>query len=312
MRRRQFLHAFGALAMVRPASATAAKNQSPSNLMPAFWRAYASAVNENGAARVKALAADFFLPEAGHYNAAGFNGTGSHGRLFDNRVRDWLMRLDPMVDSVRAVSDTLPTAWIDHDNRFKAANLISRCELEGCFLPSLFSFTGYSRIWNGRPMLFIAPDGIVDQLGSNPPLSVLIDYEAFHVFHDDAAPDLTGSLLWMRLWREGLATFASGELNPSATPAQVLMSADLAALSRADIAATARKVIDGFDQAGGYASLFEIGNHGGLPDRVGYALGLNVARIIGARHSLIEMAQMSAAIVRPALVAALSVLAKGS
>jgi hypothetical protein len=311
MRRRQFLHAFGALAIIRPTLASPLKNQSPLNLMPAFWQVYTSALNQDPAARIGALAKDFFLPEAGQYSAAGFNGAGSHGRLLDDRVQNWLTRLDQIVIPVQDVSNNLAGAWAGHAKRFKAAGLIPRHDLGGCFLPSLFSFTGYSRIWNGKPMLFLAPDGIVEQLGPNPQLNVLIDHEAFHIFHDYAAPDLRGALLWMRLWREGLATLASADLNPAATLAQLLMDDALAALPRSDIAAIAGRVMGALDQAEGYDSLFDIGHHDIFPNRVGYVLGLMAARMIAARHSLVEMASMPASTVRPALVAALSQLANG-
>ena len=314
MHRRQALHALSLIAIAWPAMTAAlaahGMSEQPVDLMPSFWRAYDASRQASAADRIVALASGFFLPQAAHYSAAGFNGAGMHGRLLDSRITAWLDRLDQIAASVRVISATLPTAWDQHRARFTAANLQMPADAGGCFLPSLFSFTGYSRVWHAQPMLFIAPDGVVAQLGPAANLAVLLDHEAFHVYQDGTAPALLGPLLWERLGREGLATFASGKLNPSATLDQVLMSSELPNVSRSTLAAAARSVSAGLDGDQLIASLFDIGRGAGLPDRMGYLLGFRaVQEVIGSR-SLCEAAQLPAAQARSALETGLVSLAR--
>lgn len=309
MQRRDFLRFFSTLAVLDVPKAAFATPGGPTDLMPRFWRTYDVSRQAELSDRVAALAADFFLPEAESYSAAGFNDAGSHGRLLDARVAAWLARLDGMAAPVRAIARALPAAWKEHDLRFRSAGLIRVRGAEAIFLPSLFSFTGYSRIWKGNPMLFLAPDGIVDKIGERPDLAVLFDHEVFHVYHDVAAPDLTGPLLWMRLWREGLATYVSERLNPSVSLDQVLMSGDLARIDVRQIASAARYVLAKLDDGDDSGSLFDVDRHEGFPPRMGYLLGLTVAKAMTSGMPIDAAAHLSAADVRPRLMDALSKLA---
>lgn len=314
MQRRQALHALSLLAIAGPAMTMAFAEQAmpdrPLDLMPDFWRVYDASRQSIPPNRVAAFASGFFLPQAASYSAAGFNGAGMHGRLLDNRVTAWLDRLDQIATPVRAISTKLPEAWDQHRVRFEAAGLQMPMIAGESFFPSLFSFTGYSRIWHGRPMLFIAPDGIVAQLGSAANLAVLLDHEAFHVYHDAAAPGLLGPLLWERLWREGLATYASKALNPSASLGQVLMSSDLPQVPSSLVTIAARSTLAGLDSEQLVAPLFDIGRGSGYPDRIGYLLGLRIVQEAIGSRSLVEAAHIPAAEARSVIEASLTRLAR--
>lgn len=309
MQRRDFLRFFSKLAVLGVPKAVSAAPGRLSDLMPRFWRTYDISRQTQLSDRVAALAADFFLPEAESYSAAGFNGAGSHGRLLDDRVAEWLARLDGMAAPVRAIATALPAAWREHDLRFRSAGLVQVRGAEAIFLPSLFSFTGYSRIWNEIPMLFLAPDGIVDQIGERPDLAVLLDHEAFHVYHDVEAPDLRGPSLWIRIWREGLATYVSERLNPSASLDQVLMSAELPRIGSSQMASAARYALAKLDDGENSGLLFDARRHEGFAARMGYLLGLTVAKAMTSEMPIDAAARLSAANVHPRLVDALSKLA---
>ena len=82
------------------------------------------------------------------------------------------------------------------------------------FMPSLRSFNGQVRDLDefGRPGLLLGVDFIIER-GDN--LDILFSHEFFHVYHEGhLKPGSTGQSMATPLWKEGLAVYVSGVLNP--------------------------------------------------------------------------------------------------
>lgn len=283
----------------------------PYELMPEFWRVY-TATRDKGDPFQRGLliGRQFLLPNAAVYTAAGFNG-GSHGRFYDNRVAQWLDRFDSMVPAIRTLSDRAHAAWSAHERRFRMHFPGYRPTNPIWFLVSLFAFDGYTRQWQGRQMMFFGLDGIVEQHGSTPDLKVLFDHEGFHLYQMQVNP-LAAATLWARLWREGLATYASQRLNPDAALSDVLISQDLAAAPPGLVSRAAADALANLDELEGPVAhrLFDLGYTGDLPARTGYLLSLHVAQRAGATRTLDGLARLSTEDARAIVRAELAKLAK--
>ena len=115
--------------------------------------------------------------------------------------------------------------------------------------------------------------------------------------------------LYVSLWMEGTATYASERLNAGASRLHVLL--DDAALAQADpssLRAAAQAMLTKLDARDDATQslFFETGHHGdGWPPRAGYAVGLRIAQEVGKTMSLPQMAALPGSRVRQTLAEAL-------
>jgi len=137
-------------------------------------------------------------------------------------------------------------------------------------------------------------------------------HELFHVYHRQFLGECRP--VWCALWAEGLAVYASEQLNPGATDAQMGLTVPRpirpevdADRARAVCAVRAR-----FDseRPEDYAPLF-LGRSQlpGLPPRFAYYVGYLAAREAARTHSLQQLARLPAGQARPVVAAALAALA---
>ena len=283
--------------------------------MPEFWRFYDADATGEAAERAHSLDTQFIAPNAAIYRAAGFG--RYRGPIDDTRLAAWLEAFDPLASAARRVSQMLPDAWREHDLRFTASFPAYRPGAPAYLLVSLFDFNVHGESWRGRPCLFAGVDGIVKLGGETPDLAVLLDHEDFHIYHAQANPGLWppkgAPPLWIALWREGLATYVSARLNPKASPADVLMSEDLAALgpeALPPLAAQALAALETTD-AGQDQRFLQLGYKGDTPARSGYLLGLRLAERAGRSLSLDQLARLPAAKVHGFMRKELSQIAHG-
>lgn len=144
---------------------------------------------------------------------------------------------------------------------------------------------------------------IISERGDDP--GVLYSHELFHIYHVkkiQVTPELfeKAGKMTLPLWLEGLATYASQEINPKASVEKVLMQDDLAKLSAEECGWLANEFLKIADLKAEddahperYRMWFgynreKLRPH--LPYRVGYLLGLRVASRLAEKHSLSEMA----------------------
>jgi len=154
----------------------------------------------------------------------------------------------------------------------------------------------------GKTVLAFGIDMIVDR--KDDP-DVLYAHELFHIYHTDAigvneSVFLNEGHLTLPLLLEGLATYISWKMNPSASLSAVLMDQDLPKLTDGEIGSLAKMFLaeaneKAFDPKKPeiYKKWFAIDPQytlgQKLPHRCGYLLGLRVAWLLGKDHPLSEM-----------------------
>lgn len=320
LHRRTVLAGSASLALVASARASDTPTEpTPGlhDLLPDFWRFYDAGVGGETGERARGIDLQFVAPNVQAYTAAGFARDLPHGPITDSRLAEWLEAFDPLAAAARGLSQMFPDAWREHQHRFKSAFPAYRGDEPVYLLVSLFSFSGDPRQWRGRQCLFVGVDGLAQQEGGTPDLNVFLDHEVFSIYHLQANPALWPASkpppLWVGLWREGLAGFVSAKLNPKAPPAEVLMSADLAAVSPQDLRPVAAQALAAMDTTdpGETRRFLDAGYEGDIPARSGYLLGLRLAERAGRSLSPDQLARLPAAKVHRFIKSELSQIAHG-
>lgn len=174
-------------------------------------------------------------------------------------------------------------------------------------LHSLGRMDGGTRTIAGHTALIFGAD-VIARIHDASSLGPFLDHELFHTYHEPYFAECDA--VWCGLWTEGLATYVAWRLNPDADDRALLLNspapirgavdarfAEAACLALAKIDATAEA-----DRGG-----FFYGNapFAGWPARMGYYLGMRVAEQVGKGASLVTLAKMPPAQVRPRIEAAL-------
>ena len=157
----------------------------------------------------------------------------------------------------------------------------------------------------GKPGQTVLAFGIDMSVALKNDPDVLYSHELFHIYHTSAIGlneeiFTKSGRLSLPLWLEGLATYVSQQMNPTASSEAILMDSSLSKLSRDDVRSLSRLFLNdveqkAFDvsQPGIYKKWFAIDPAFKLPThypmRSGYFLGLNVVTELAKTHSLAEM-----------------------
>ncbi|OWQ85988.1 hypothetical protein CDN98_14870 [Roseateles terrae] len=262
------------------------------DLMPAFWKVYDGSVSLDTDPRVRRLMTDFFEPHSAAYRLAGLSVT-------PERVLRWLPKFDLMAEEVRQLHRRFPALYAAQCARFQRALPDFKVDASPIWLlPSLFSFDAHleSQGPNAPLPLFFGADGIQRWHGSGADPAVLFAHEFFHCYHAQRAPRISlevHSRVHESLWVEGLATYASEQLNPGASLVQLLLDDEkLAAADPATLRRAAAALLDVWDstEASAAQPFFDMGHHGDWPSRIGYYVGLLAARQLGRKASLQQLA----------------------
>lgn len=273
-------------------SALWAKGQ-PSDLMPAFWAAWAAskAAPDPAAALFEA----FFQPRLALYSATG------HG-VDAAQVRRWLPMFTGLADGVRKLADRTPATFAAQQASFlKALPDFRASAAQVYFTVSLLRFDGKMVRLDGRPALVFGLDMIALFHGIDADLKPLFDHESFHLYHQQVRPepqDNGQQSMLDAMWREGLATYASEQMNPGLPLLGVLLNDKrLAAASEADVHAAAAELLTLLNSRSreDYRRFFNFGAAGVKIPRLGYRVGLEVARRIGSAMPLAKMARLGGA-----------------
>ena len=311
MRRRRFLGIASTTALLSLPSAWSAPSHAYTNLMPQFWDLYDSALHERIQVRVESILHGFFTPNALIYEGAGVKWSAAG-------IARWLKDFDPIADSVRALSLTVPATIRAQPPRFQA-NLPEFDANAGriYFLPSLFWFDGHRQPWRGAYPLFVGVDGIVHYHGNDCDLTVFIDHELLHVFHAQRNPAMLldeSPPIFIDLWTERLAVYASRILNPAADRLHILLDDQPLAAATADAVTYAAgellKCLDSTDSKD-EQRFFSTGYVGDLPARSGYLVGWKVAERVGRSMSLTALASLNQSAVRERVAHELAAIAEG-
>lgn len=232
-------------------------------------------------------------------------------------VDRWLSGFDPIADDVRILSNGLSRLYADHVRKFRQTFPAFDPSASVIVLPSLFGFDAHvSHVENETP-LFIGPDGVVRFHGPKADLSVLLDHESFHLVQNKAVPEFlmpSSPPVWVRLWLEGCAVYASAVLNPSASRLHVLLDQKrIAAASPDELRGYAGDMLSALESTddADHERFFSYRPAGDQPAMTGYLVGYEALVRIGRRKRLSEIADLKFSIARDALRAAVLDLSLG-
>ncbi len=302
-----------AIGRAQPASAQAASSARAADahagfvdLMPAFWAAYDAHLGDALPARAQALFDQFFRPHDADCRRAGYEPTLA-------AIAARLPGIDQRAAAARTVHANFAQNYASNLHRFRQAlpdfdDAASPVTL----MPSLGHFDAHLQPNGASLPLFFDPDAIAFHHGAGVDLDVLFSHELFHCYQGQKNPVMCldpAAPVYVSLWMEGTATYASERMNPGASSLHVLL--DDVALAQADDASLRTAAqgllanLDATDDAV-QSLFFQTGHHGdGWPPRAGYAVGLRIARGLGATMTLPQMAALPAPQARDTLAQAL-------
>ncbi len=163
---------------------------------------------------------------------------------------------------------------------------------------------GGSRKIDDATYFILGIDGMVKYHQGFASETPFFHHELFHVYHSQYFPE--EQIVWIALWSEGLATYASEKLNPKASFRELLLDIPEGMVKRIekdtafhwkDLKSKLKSTND--DDYESYFSLSSKETR--IVTRAGYYLGYLLAKEIGKTKSLSEMAQMDINTILPLL-----------
>ncbi|WP_158821321.1 hypothetical protein [Granulicella sp. S156] len=283
------------------------------NFMPDFWSFWSAASNKSPEEQRKswqtlyiephaAVFADLAKPCAKHLNDVALQ-------------KEYFPTLAEFIPAIHALDAAIPGTIADARRSFLKVFPDMRWAGDIYIMASGGCFNGRSQRIQGREALLLGLDDIVELHETNLP--PLLHHELFHRYHHAffAYEPERDEPLWTRLWAEGMATYVSRRLNPTAPNMDALWIEDPQVKVLDDreqvIAADFLSHFDSTSQRD--ASLYFLDDQSKdtkIPARAGYYLGLRVAEQLGRHYSLQEMAHWNRAQAEPRILAVLRELEK--
>lgn len=267
------------------------------NLMPLFWRFWDAARNQPESAQVELFDQMVVREHPEVYREAVLRPGHAESDL-KAQIADFLRGAPADIAAMRSLSDSLDGLLPLSLSGFQKAFPDFACRNSIYFLVSLGAFDGSARTVNGEPALLIGVD-VTARIHPPEEVGALLDHELFHLYHRQVTGVAggMGDPLYRVLWEEGLATYASGVLNPGVSENAILgRPQDLAARAESRLPEIARALLQNMDSTSPdlYAAFF-LGNSGQseVPSRSGYYVGYRIARELGQSQSLRQLAQMN-------------------
>jgi hypothetical protein len=159
---------------------------------------------------------------------------------------------------------------------------------------SLFRFD--AKIPSEHPdSLLIGLDGLARFHGTDAPLAVILSHEFFHLYHFQVNPlpknpdDLP---LYRLLWQEGLAVYASQQLNSGASLSDVLLDPRLAAEGPASVPTEAKRLLSCLESREDATAAHFLAKSENGEGRIGYLIGYDVVTRLARDRSLGSLARL--------------------
>lgn len=218
--------------------------------------------------------------------------------------------LPAVVPLIRSMVTGLPHELKEANARFLETFPDMRWSGDIYVMASGFCFNGRAQTIQGRSALLFGVDAAVG-LGQRNLIPVM-QHELFHRYHYrffDFKPS-SGYPLWTTLWAEGMATYVSELLNPSASDTD-LGNVPLGMVQQVDarrhsLAAEFLQRFDSASQKDASVWFNDIRSKDPVvPPRGGYELGVLVVRALAKQYSIQTMAHWSQAEAEPRIRAAL-------
>lgn len=287
------------LALAMSAEAAATTQSRVRNLMPDYWR-FLDRAKQMPAGSQQAWTQYYFKPNQ-KILADVQCPTLASGRLPVSGSQ--LARLESSMRRASAtLSVTMPAALERFDRYFPDNAWRGNIYI----MSSLGCFDGRAQSIAGQPVMLLGIDVIAST--DNPDPAVLLTHELFHLYHRQHFKP-QNDRLWVSLWSEGLATYASEVLNPGASTKALLLPGALMDAVDRDRAKLVADLASKLDESNGRAETLYFRTDDRtepVPPRAGYYLGLLVARAIAAQgYDLRTMARWDALTAEPLIRSAL-------
>ncbi|MBV8216358.1 MAG: hypothetical protein JOZ08_24330 [Verrucomicrobia bacterium] len=285
------------------------------NLMPRFWKAVETSLNQTPDQQVKSFRDIMGVSATDLYSETDL-GFGSSEQL-DEAILKTLSNAREYSTEIHHASDALVQTLPACIEKFKQTFPDFSATFPIFILVSLGQLDGAGRVVDGRPCLLLGVDNIASEF-SPAILPIFLDHELFHRYHYQVAgfSDDNGGreLIWRALWAEGLATYVSTSLNPPATlqdglfvPHDLVKKADPILPS---LAAEISPKLDEVDHQFFAKFFLYHPSTGALPSRSGYYVGARVAATLARQKSLFELAHLQSETVRSKIGDILAEMAK--
>ena len=178
-------------------------------------------------------------------------------------------------------------------------------------LDSMGELDGGTRPLNGGSTLLFGAD-VIAEVHSGTDMKAFFYHELLHLYRDSR--DIDCAAIWCSLWEEGLATYVSSRLDPTANDDELILNLPepirpaVEANRERAVCEVVRRLESTADRD--FSALFQgDDNLPGFPSRMGYYIGYLVAADAGTRYDLRRLADMSVVEARPLIDAALSRMA---
>lgn len=178
-------------------------------------------------------------------------------------------------------------------------------------LDSMGELDGGTRPLNGGSTLLFGAD-VIAEVHSGTDMKAFFYHELLHLHRESR--DIDCAAIWCSLWEEGLATYVSSRLDPSANDDELILNLPepirpaVEANRERAVCEVVRRLESTADRD--FSALFQgDDNLPGFPSRMGYYIGYLVAAEAGTRYDLRRLADMSVVEARPLIDAALSRMA---
>jgi hypothetical protein len=299
--------------LLLPAStwaATRATTVAVRNLMPQFWDFWQTAQNKPAAEQLQLWRQLYERPNAALFGD--LRGVCAKDWASNALQKEYFPVLKGLIPGMRSLSASLPSTIDAVQKRFAVTFPDMSWAGPIYIMASAGCFNGRSQVIEGRPALLLAVDVIVDLDETN--LAPLVTHETFHRYHYGFFPfePQLPQPLWVRLWAEGMATYAAHRLNPAASNLDLMTIApkEIAQLNARlpSIASDFMGRFSSSSQADATLYFSDDSTSPRIPARAGYYLGLRVSEYLGRRYSLQTMAHWNHAEAKPHIVAALGQL----
>ena len=267
------------------------------NIVPDFLRFWTAAESKDETTQIRMFRQMVMQPHPELFAESVVNLGQKEGTEEENhRIAAYLKQISPLVPVIRVLNDRLQADLQTYIPDFARVFPDYHPSTPVYFTISLGHFNGAARDVGGQNALLFGVD-VIARDGPDARVRVLFDHELFHQYHaslklpqsDDAGQ------LWQSLWAEGLATYVSWRMNPSADENDVLFDTTLADRARpllptlaADLLRNLRsKDPDEYDK-------YFLGNgtDKNIPGRSGYFVGFLIASRLGQSSTPLALAHL--------------------
>jgi hypothetical protein len=245
--------------------------------------------------------------------------------FYDYKVEKWKMAGKSPDDELAKVLKEFPQIEADFRKKNDEINnsLSSALDTFSEFLPdlnknfdvyvthSLGEMDGGTRKIGDKMYLILGIDGMVKHHKGFESEMPFFHHEFFHFYHGQFFPE--EQVLWIALWNEGLATYASQKLNPDASIKDLILDIPVGMISRIDNQLDfhwhdLNKKLESKSDADYEAYFLMSSKDKKIVPRSGYYLGYLIAMELGKSRSVPEMARLKHAEILPLMKTAISKL----